>query len=213
MADALPPMRRSPLFHRVPVSGTEDAVRLSEAPFVEKFILRADPHAAVEPLRAALGIGLPFDPLTVSTGNGASFLWLGPDEWMLVSEPDLESEIAAKARASLAGLHHQLVDVSDYYTIVDVAGPKARALLMKLTTLDLHPRAFRAGMVSGAVFGRANATIWQSADDTEREGPAFRLFIRWSMADYLWCLLADAGREWGVPEQVPISGEQLTIGA
>jgi sarcosine oxidase subunit gamma len=31
------------------------------------------------------------------------------------------------------------------------------------------------------------------------------------MADYLWCLLADAGREWGVPEQVPIKGEVLTI--
>ena len=83
---------------------------------------------------------------------------------------------------------------------------------MKLTTLDLHPRAFRAGMVTGSVFGRANATIWQPLDDAAEGGPAFRLFIRWSMADYLWCLIADAGREWGVPEQVPVKGEVLTIG-
>jgi sarcosine oxidase subunit gamma len=46
-------------------------------------------------------------------------------------------------------------------------------------------------------------------DDTSVGGPAFRIFIRWSMADYLWCALADAGREWGVPEQQPAKGEQL----
>ena len=40
----------------------------------------------------------------------------------------------------------------------------------------------------------------------------FSLFVRWSMADYLWCTVADAGREWGMPEQVPVKGEALTIG-
>ena len=66
-------------------------------------------------------------------------------------------------------------------------------------------------MVTGSVFGRANATIWQVLDDAAEGGPVFRLFIRWSMADYLWCLIADAGREWGVPEQSPVKGEKLTI--
>jgi sarcosine oxidase subunit gamma len=65
-------------------------------------------------------------------------------------------------------------------------------------------------MVTGSVFGRVNAMIWQMADEGE-SGPVFRLFIRWSMADYLWCLIANAGREWGVPEQVPVKGERLTI--
>ena len=31
------------------------------------------------------------------------------------------------------------------------------------------------------------------------------------MADYLWCLVADAAREWGVPEEQPVEGETLTI--
>ena len=65
-------------------------------------------------------------------------------------------------------MHHQLVDVSDYYTIIEVAGPKAREALMKLTTLDLHPRAFKPGMVTGSVFGRANAMIWLPLDDAAR---------------------------------------------
>jgi len=66
--------------------------------------------------------------------------------------------------------------------------------------------------VAGSVFGRANALLWQTRSDADEAGPAFRLFIRWSMADYLWCLAADAGREWGVPEQVSVKDEKLTIG-
>ena len=210
MADA--PFRRSPLFHRPPVQDEAGAFRMEERPFVEKFILRADPRISVEPLRAALGLGLPFDPLTSSTAGETSFLWMGPDEWMLVTAPEDAVARTTAARAALAGTHHQLVDVSDYYTIVEVAGPKAREALMKVTTLDLHPRAFKAGMVTGSVFGRANAMIWQTSGDAEAGGPVLRLFIRWSMADYLWCLIANAGREWGVPEQVPVKGERLTIG-
>ncbi len=210
MPEVTTPLRRSPLAHRSPIDG--EGVRIGERPCLGKFILRADPHEAVERLRVALGLGLPFDPSTSSTNGETSFLWMGPDEWMLVTAPGEAESRSREALEVLAGTHHQLVEVSDYYTIVEVAGPWARELLMKLTTLDLHPRAFRVGMVTGSVFGRANATVWQIGDDGLEGGALFRLFVRWSMADYLWCLLADAGREWGVPEQAPIKGETLTIG-
>lgn len=212
MPELRPPVRRSPLHHRAPIEADAGAVRISERPFLGKFILRADPHEAVEPLRPAIGLGLPFDPLTSSVSAETAFLWMGPDEWMLVTGPGEAAERLSAAGEALAGVHHQFVDVSDYYTVIEVAGRQSRELLMKLTTLDLHPRAFKAGMVTGSVFGRANAMIWQAGDDSGEGGPVFRLFIRWSMADYLWCLLADAGREWGMPEQVAVKGERLTIG-
>ena len=93
-------------------------------------------------------------------------------------------------------MHHQLVDVSDYYTVIEVAGAQARELLMKLTTLDLHPRAFRPGMVAG---GTSGAPMRRSGRPAMRTGgrPVFRLFVRWSMADYLWCLLAECGPRMG----------------
>jgi len=208
VADA--PFRRSPLFHRPPIKGEAGTLHMEERPFVGKFILRANPKSAVEPLRASLGLGLPFDPLTSSTLGETSFLWMGPDEWMLVTSA-AEAELrAASARTALAGVHHQMVAVGDYYTIIEVGGSMAREALMKLTSLDLHPRAFKAGMVTGSVFGRVNAMIWLPLDASPDE--TFQLFIRWSMADYLWCAIADAGREWGVPEQIPVNGERLTIG-
>jgi sarcosine oxidase subunit gamma len=210
MAD-LAPARRSPLAHRTAVEGEAKSVRIAERPFVGKFIVRADPGEAAGLLKGALGLDLPLAPLTSSTSGATTLLWMGPDEWMLVAGPVDAEALSTKARAALAGTHHQLVDVSDYYTVVELAGAKARELLMKLTTLDLHSRAFKAGMVTGSVFGRANATIWQTSDDAAPGGPAFWLFIRWSMADYFWCLLADAGREWGVPEQTTVKGERLTV--
>jgi sarcosine oxidase subunit gamma len=209
MPDA--PARRSPLFHRPPIQDETGALRIEERPFLGKFILRSDPSESAKRLSDALGIGLPLEPLTSTTSGETSLLWLGPDEWMLVTAPLEAMERSAAARQALASVHHQLVAVGDYYTVIEIAGAKAREALMKLTTLDLHPRAFRAGMVAGSVFGRATATLWQVSDDAAEGGPVFRLFIRWSMADYLWCLIADAGREWGVPEQVPTKGETLTL--
>jgi heterotetrameric sarcosine oxidase gamma subunit len=213
MAEPRMPYRRSPLFHRQPLAGEGGMVWIAEQLFGGKLVLRADPNEAVEPLRSALGLGLPFEPLTSATAGETSALWMGPDEWMLVTAPGEAAACEEKARAALAGVHHQLVDVSDYYTVIEVAGPKARDLLMKLTTLDVHPRAFGPGMVAGSMFGRAQALLWLplGIDKEGTDDEAFRLFIRWSMADYLWCAIAEAGREWGVPEEGPVKGEKLTI--
>jgi sarcosine oxidase, subunit gamma len=206
------PIRRSPLHHRKSIEGDGGAIRIAERPFLGKAILRADKDEAVGRLRDAFDLGLPFDPLTSSTGGGMSFLWLGPDEWMIVTEPDAADDRFARARQALADIHHQLVKVGDYYTVIEISGPRAREALMKLTTLDLHPRAFKAGMVAGSMFGKTQATLWQVRDDAEEGGPLFRLIVRWSMADYLWCLVADAAREFGAPEERPVAGETLTIG-
>jgi sarcosine oxidase subunit gamma len=200
--------RRSPLDHRPPVSGEEGALRLAEMPFVGKFILRCAPALAGAPMLEGFALQLP-GPLASAAAGRLSALWLGPDEWMLVAPPEEADALAGKAAAALAGVRHQLVDVGDYYTVIEIGGAKAREALMKLTTLDLHARAFTVGRVAGSVFGRANATLWLRAE--ENANPLFWLFVRWSMADYLWCLVADAGREWGVPAQMPLGGERLTI--
>jgi sarcosine oxidase subunit gamma len=203
--------RRSPLFHRRPLDGDEGQISLAERPFLGKFILRTDPVAAADLLTSAIGVDLPTEPLTSASSNEGSLLWMGPDEWMLVTAPNGADTIAARLRSGLAGVHHQLVEVGDYYTVIEVSGERARDALSKLTTLDVHQRAFRTGMVAGSMFGHANALLWQTEDDSSEHGPVFRLIIRWSMADYLWCLLANAGGEWGLPREVPVKNERLTV--
>jgi len=209
MADA--PVRHSPLSHRAPIEAPVGALRIAERPFLGKFILRAAHAEAVGPLKETFGLDLPAEPSTSASGAETSLLWLGPDEWMLVTKGEGAEERFGRANRALAAIHHQLVAVGDYYTVIEVSGPRARETLMKLTTLDLHPRAFKAGMVAGSMFGRTHATLWQMTEDSAEGGPLFRLIVRWSMADYLWCVIADAGREWGIPEEQPVGGETLVI--
>ena len=204
MTDRIAPERRSPLAHRSSIAAERDAVRLAEIPFLSKHILRVDPETGAAVVKSALGLDLPQEPLTSSRSNDTACLWLGPDEWMIVGDDNLAPDLAK----ALAKTQSQLADVSDYYTVIEVAGPRARDALMKLTTLDIHPRAFQVGQVAGSLFGHANAWLWLTGE-TDDEGPAFRLIVRWSMADYLWCLLAECGREWGMPEEQPLAGEAL----
>jgi sarcosine oxidase, subunit gamma len=211
MANAIDAHRRSPLFHRRPIEGEGGAICMAERPFLGKFILRADATLVADLVHGAVGLKLPVEALSSASTGDTAILWLGPDEWMIVTAPEEAGRRARSTRAALAQVHHQLVDVGDYYTIIELSGSRTREALMKVTTLDLHPRAFKAGMVAGTVFAHTNAWVWQTADDVAEGGPIFRVIVRWSMADYLWCVLAEAGHERGMPREVPVKGERLTI--
>ncbi|WP_051631350.1 sarcosine oxidase subunit gamma [Afifella pfennigii] len=202
-----PPERRLPLFRRQAIEGAPGTIKLAELPFAAKFVLRLDPAAGEAAFRQAAGLDLPAAPLMSVVNGERAVLWLGPDEFLVVAPEAEAGELAEALAAGLADTHHQFTEVSNYYTAILVEGPKARQALMKLTTLDLHPRAFKPGMVAGSNFGHAQAYLWL---EHEEEGAArLRLYVRWSMAEYLWCALAEAGREWGVPEQEPVAGEPM----
>jgi len=136
-------------------------------------------------------------------------LWLGPDEWMLVTEPGSEEALFDQLKDALSETHCQLVDVSDQLTNIELSGARAREILMKLTTLDLHPRQIGPGDVAGTTFGSVTATLFVTDDVKKHETQRFQLIVRRSVADYMWCLLAEAGREFGLPEQQPRSGETM----
>lgn len=193
------PFATSPLAHRTPLAA--DPVRLAEVSFLGLITLRGVPDAVEGGAAKVLGTALPSGAGATAWANELAVLRLGPDEWIIVTPPDTERALIEKLRQALAGTHYQLVDVSDYYTAIDIAGEKAWKLLSALVTVDLHPRAFTPGMAVATLAAKANVWLWRREDG---DGPAFRLFTRRSHADYLWCLLAEAGREWGLPPEDPI---------
>ncbi|WP_416897181.1 MAG: sarcosine oxidase subunit gamma [Minwuia sp.] len=203
------PIRRSPLAHREAIEAPEGRLRQAERPFEAKLILRAEGKLASKTAEA-LGVELPGNCRFVE-GDGLLMAWLSPDEFLITGLANTESELAGRVADALGDAHHLVSNVSDYYTTLAYGGPKAREALMKLSTLDLHPRGFAQGDVKGSVFMHANAFLLQRTDDDTDGGPAFDLIVRWSHADYLWCALAHSGREWGLPEQKLKSGERLVI--
>ena len=200
------PRWRSPLAHRAPLRAG-DAASLKEAPFAGLLILRGRPGAIADGVKAATGLSLPAAVRGTANAGTLSAMWLGPDEWLILGDPACPPTVAAQIESALDGVPHQTVDVSDYYTAVEIGGTHARHLLAKLMATDLHPRHFRAGEAIAATLARSTVWLWLEAD-----APAlFRLFVRRSHADYLWCLLAEAGREWGLPAQDPIGRVKLHL--
>ncbi|MEZ0292488.1 MAG: sarcosine oxidase subunit gamma [Solirubrobacteraceae bacterium] len=175
-------------------AAASDAVRLVERPFLAQVGVRvfgarsgAPDPAGLSAAEAALGFPLPAEPNTVADAGGTDALWLGPDEWLVVSAPGSEAALEAELAEALAGLG-SVVDLSANRTAVQVAGPRARDVLAKGCALDLHPRAFGMGRCAQTLLGRAQVVLEQLADEPLTYG----LLVRNSFAAYVatWLLAA-----------------------
>lgn len=159
---------------------------LTTLPQVTMISVRVDPNgmAAVR-LERALGTELPRTVGQVGEHGGHHVLWLGPDEWLVVSS-DEPAPLVERLREAVTDAHAAVVDVSANRTVLELAGPAARAVLEKGCPADLHPRAFQPGMAIVTTLGRVPLLLWQV--DTE----TYRLLPRSSFADYVTRWLDDA---------------------
>jgi sarcosine oxidase, subunit gamma len=131
----------------------------------------------VEPEPAST-LGLPTDPDTWSRIEGWDTLWLGPDEWLVVSDVDPAEEIVAGLERSLADRHHSAVDVSANRVVIELRGPRRLELLEAGCGLDLHPRSWRDGMCAQTLLANVAVLLQERHDAT-------RIFLRPSFARHL----------------------------
>lgn len=188
--------RTSALAHRKPVEH-KGVARIGESPFLGKLILRGRPERIGKAVEGVIGVSLPLAVKGTAKGASALAIWTAPDEWWLMAAAGAEGKLAADLASALKGVHAQVADVTDYYTTIRLEGPRAREMLMTLSTVDLHPRKLLEGEAVLSNLGRANPLLVCMGAD------AFDIHIRISMADYLWCSLLEAGHEWGLPEEKP----------
>jgi sarcosine oxidase subunit gamma len=206
MADltTLQGLRRSPLqdmaaeLRNGSVQG-DRAVRLREWPFLTMVNIRVEPGSETAGrIEGVLGAGLPHQCGDV-TGDGAhSVLWLGPDEWLVVSQAAPESLVGSLQSAAEGG-RAQIVDVSANRTVVEVTGPGAREVLEKGCPTDLHPRAFADNTAISTSLARVPVLLWKVDANT------FRVMPRASLATYVGAWLLDAVQEFG-PRTSAIEG-------
>src|SRR5271154_6698566 len=169
------------------------AVALTDIPSLVLLDLRGDPGdpAFVAAVEGVLGAAPPTTPNTVAAGAGASLLWLGPDQWLMVA---LASDIAWRLETALGELHHSVCDVSAGRHVLELAGPEARTVLAKGMGLDLHVRAFKPGSCAQTALARVPVVL-QQLDET----PRYRLYVRRSFAPYIVAWLTAAMREFTDP--------------
>ncbi len=173
-------------------------VVISERPFLGHLNLRGDSSdgAFASGVERALGLALPVEPNTVSEGDGKQALWLGPDEWLIVTPPDEQGPASERLCDALDGVHSSVTDISGGQTLVNLSGENAREVLAKGCSLDLHPRAFGEGRCAQTLVSGANVILrWAGPE------PSFDLIVRRSFADHLARWLHDAALEYGVSVQ------------
>ncbi|MCH6471669.1 sarcosine oxidase subunit gamma [Sinomonas terrae] len=191
-------LRRSPAAHlaaqfaAAEVTGLH-SLALREAPFRTMVGLRVVPGTdAARRVEERLGAPLPARCGEVAVGAGSSVLWLGPDEFLVVSplgstvDP---AEATARLVEAIGGQPGSAVDLSANRTTFELTGKAARDVLEKGCALDLHPRAFAVGSAYVTQLGPVPILLWRTGNET------WEIFPRASFADYLGRWLLDAMRE------------------
>ena len=105
-------------------------IKIQELPFVKKINLRLDPNNkdCVSSCSEILGTMLPTKANTYSANAiNKKVIWLGPDEWLIIS--DQENELLIKLKNELGNLEASVTDVSENRTIIRLSGKKIFTLL------------------------------------------------------------------------------------
>ena len=178
----------SAAFERLP--GT---VGITAEPFVAMVDIRlgtAGPEA-----RARLGVDLPPVPNTWAPAGTGRAVWLGPDEWLLTSTTEAPEGLEARIRAAVLPLGGAAADVSVQRIGLRLTGPRARDVLAKGCSIDLHPRVFRRGSSAQTTLGMAGIVLLALSD----AGDEYLVLVRSSFAGYLADWLLDAALEFTAP--------------
>lgn len=174
-------------------NGADMRVRLTERPFLAMATLRVDAGSGgATAAGLTLGTPLPSHCGDVARSGPRSVLWLGPDEWLVVSSEEPE-ELVGALRAGVTGDRVAVVDVSANRSVLELSGDAAREVLEKGCPVDLHPRAFSEHTAVATTLARVPVLLWR------RGAAVFWILPRSSYTTYVATWLLDAMQEF-VPD-------------
>jgi sarcosine oxidase subunit gamma len=173
------------------------AVAITAEPYVAMVDIRL-PTAAVG--AELLGARLPTTPNTWVASSAGRAIWLGPDEWLLTSAEHTPEELDEQARETVQPLGGAVVDVSAQRIGLRLTGSRARDVLAKGCSIDLHPRVFGRGRAAQTTVGLAGVILLGLSDPAGTEQGDYLLLVRSSFARYLAEWLLDAAHEFSSGE-------------
>jgi methylglutamate dehydrogenase subunit D len=141
-------------------------------------------------VKAAFGADLPLMPRRVEA-SGIAFVWTGPERWLAMASGQTSQDLVQRLMPVCAGLA-AVAEQGDGRVIIRMAGPRARDMLAKILTLDLHPRVFRPGDTAVTGAAHLEVQIWQLDDAPTYEVALFRGF-----AGSFWHWLTQSAAEYG----------------
>ncbi|TGS17957.1 sarcosine oxidase subunit gamma [Mesorhizobium sp. M2E.F.Ca.ET.209.01.1.1] len=142
--------------------------------------------------KARFGVAAPETPKAVGASD-ATLIWSGPDQFLVLSKDGKHTmEALAPGFAGSASLSDQ----SHARALISISRAKARAMLAKLSSIDLHPDVFGVGAAAATSMDHTSVTLWRGGD---RDGQAvFNLLVFATFAESLWHTVLDSAAEYGV---------------
>jgi sarcosine oxidase subunit gamma len=154
---------------------------------------RANDRAA---LAAILGIQLPAEPLRSLSSEAISSLWLGPDEWLVLSRPEDAAAFRERHSRASDGPPASIVDISQRNVGITLRGSRIPWILNAGCPLDLSNAAFPPGACTRTLYGKAEIVLWRRNDAQSRNpGDVWHIECWRSFAPYVNASLARAATE------------------
>lgn len=192
------PIARSPIRPLPPVevhTGWEvssvrsrGALRLADRTPLAKVLVRAATDGAVaDRLGVPLGRASRDDQGTLVVGSG-------PGEWLLVSAPGSAAEVAGRVETDADGFV-SVLDLTHGRALVRLTGVAAAQTLNKVCAIDLSDRV----TPDGTAFRSSVAKLATDVVRDDLDGvSSYLLHCERSSGQYLFDMLLDAGREFGI---------------
>ena len=139
-----------------------------------------------------LGIILPKEACSTSTKEKITSLWLGPNEWLIVSNEripkeantyELENILYENISKTNLG---SVVNVTDQFTIFSLSGSNIIKTLSKSCPFNFESDIFSSNKVVQTILNHIDVTIHKKNDDN------IDLYVRRSFARHLWDWLKDS---------------------
>jgi heterotetrameric sarcosine oxidase gamma subunit len=145
-----------------------------------------------EAAKARFGVVAPVAPKAVQNPD-ATLIWSGPDQFFVLSKG---GKHGIGALGQTFAQSASLSDQSHARVLISISGAKARAMLAKLSSIDLHPDEFALGAAAATSMDHTSVTLWRSSD---RDGFAvFNILVFATFAESLWHMIRDSAAEYGV---------------
>ena len=139
-----------------------------------------------------LGMILPNESCSTSTKEKITCMWLGPNEWLLVSNDtitkesnDYELEKVLFDDISKTNIG-AVTNVSDHYTIFKLTGSNIFEVLSKGCPFDFSSEFFGDNKVVQTILNHIDVTIHRKSKDE------VDLYVRRSFSNHLWSWIKDS---------------------
>ena len=163
-------------------------IKIKELPFVKKINLRLDPNNkdCISSCSEILSTMLPTKANTYSVNAiNEKVIWLGPDEWLIVSDDD---DAFLKLLNKIGDLEASLTDVSENRTIIRIRGRYVYVLLSKFLVLDLEKNLSTDSSCAQTLFVKVPVLLVRNH---LKGTPEIDMFTNRSHANYIYNLIVD----------------------